>query len=130
MTERNVFETGRLWGRTLWGKDRFDRMEKSAEEMHPGFRDLSLVAWSLFSRPPLEPKVRSLCVVAALAALGREDELRLHVFGALSNGATPEEVTEAIMQITPYAGLPKGRSALLMAGKCFPEYRPPTDEPR
>jgi len=129
MAEKEVFETGRLWGRRLWGRERFDRMERSAEEIHPGFRDLALVAWSLFDRPPLEPKVRSLCIVAALAALGREDELRLHVFGALSNGATPEEVTEAIMQITPYAGLPKGRSALLMAKKCFSEYRPVTDKP-
>ena len=129
MKKDNLRETGKKMGQRLWGQAYFQRMESSGQEMNPGFWDLSLAAWALYDRPGLEPKIRSLCLVAALTALGRVDELRLHIFGALTNGASKEEIEEAIVQVAPYGGLPVARNALLAAKKAFAEYRPVADRP-
>lgn len=124
MKRMDYYETGRKMGEKLWGKSRFQKMEESGKELHPAFWDLAIGAWALFARPGLEPRIRSLCLVAGLTALGRQEELRLHIFGALNNGASQEEVEEAIVQMAPYAGLPVARRALIVAKKCFTEYQP------
>jgi len=66
----------------------------------------------LWNRPGLELKFRSLAVVAALTALGRPHELRIHLRGALNLGWTPEELREALLQIGGYAGFPAALDAL------------------
>ena len=129
MNQENLRESGKKMGQKLWGQAYFQRMENSGREMNPGFWDLALAGWALYDRPGLEPKIRSLCLVAALTAMGREEELRLHIFGALNNGATKEEIEEAIVQVAPYGGLPVTRTALMEARKTFSEYRPVTDRP-
>jgi len=129
MDQDNLRELGKNMGQRLWGQAYFQRMENSGKKMNEGFWDLALAAWSLYDRPGLETKIRSLCVVAALTALGREGELRLHIFGALNNGATKEEIEETIVQVAPYGGLPVSRNALLVAKKVFSEYRAVTDQP-
>src|ERR1700709_716696 len=53
---------------------------------------------SVWLRPGLDHKTRSLLNVCMLAALGKENELRLHVPGALRNGCTEEEVQEVLLQ--------------------------------
>ena len=115
MGQRDLREVGKRMGERLWGKSRFERMERSGRDMNEGFWDLALAAWALYDRPGLEPKMRSLCLVAALTALGREDELRLHIFGALNNGASKQEIEETIVQVAPYGGLPLARGALRVA---------------
>jgi alkylhydroperoxidase/carboxymuconolactone decarboxylase family protein YurZ len=124
MSDGEVLSVGRQMGEKIWGKERFARMEESGKEMHPAFWDIALTAWSLFARDELEPRIRSLCLVAALTVLGRTEELAIHTFGALNNGATPQEVQEAIVQTAPYGGLPTSRAALLTAKKCFERYQP------
>lgn len=124
MSDDNILDVGRHEGERIWGKERFARMEQSGKEMHPAFWNLALSAWSLFARDELEPRIRSLCLVAALTVLGRTGELRIHTFGALNNGATPQEIEEAIVQTAPYGGLPTAREALLTAKKCFEGYQP------
>lgn len=127
MNERDMYEKGREIGRKLWGKSRFDRMEKSAGVINPNFRDLALWTWGLYSNPVLELKTRCLCTVAALTVLGQEEELRMHIYGALNNGVSPEEIEAVIMQMAPYGGLPNGRGALLVAKNCFSNHQPPPD---
>lgn len=129
MQEKDRYQLGREMGQTIWGKARFDKMEQSGRELNPQFIDLALWTWSLFASPTLDLKTRSLCMVAALTALGQTEELRMHLFGALNNGASEQEIEEVIMQMAPYGGLPKARGALLAARKVFAEYQPITDRP-
>ncbi|MDP6099824.1 MAG: carboxymuconolactone decarboxylase family protein [Dehalococcoidia bacterium] len=124
MSDGDVLSVGRRMGEQIWGKERFGRMEDSGKEMHPAFWDIALTAWSLFDRAELEPRIRSLCLVAALTVMGRTEELAIHTFGALNNGATPQEIEEAIVQTAPYGGLPTSRAALITAKKCFDKYQP------
>ena len=65
-----------------------------------------------WSRPGLPVRDRSLITVALLAALGRHDELRGHLAGALNVGLSKEELVEALMHVGVYAGVPAAVSAL------------------
>ena len=64
-------------------------------------------AWgNVWQRPGLDLKTRSLITVAMLTALGKQQELKAHVRGALNNGATPEELREVMLHATVYCGFP------------------------
>ena len=64
-------------------------------------------AWGdVWQRPGLDLKTRSLITVAMLVALGKQQELKGHVRGALNNGATPEELREVMLHATVYCGFP------------------------
>ena len=65
-----------------------------------------------WSRPGLAVRDRSLITCALLAALGRHDELRGHLAGALNVGLSKEELVEALMHVGVYAGVPSAVSAL------------------
>ena len=127
MAQDDRRKVGTEMGGRIWGRSRFSRMEASGKEMSEAFWDFSLDAWALFARPQLDPRMRSLCMVAGLTAMGRDDELRMHIFGALNNGASQDEVIEAIIQMVPYAGIPRCRGAILTARSCFADYQPPAD---
>lgn len=69
----------------------------------------------LWSRPGLAIRDRSLATVAQLAALGKTDELRAHLVGALNVGLTRDELVEVLMQTAVYAGVPAANEALKVA---------------
>ena len=53
--------------------------------------------------------------LTALTALGREQEIELHVRGALRNGLTPEEIAEVLLHTAVYAGVPAANAAFAIA---------------
>lgn len=64
-------------------------------------------AWgTVWCRDGLDLKTRSLITVSMLTALGRAQELKGHVRGALNNGATPEEIREVLLHAAVYCGAP------------------------
>jgi 4-carboxymuconolactone decarboxylase len=63
----------------------------------------------------LDLKTRRLLTIAALVAMGKERQLRGHIGGALAQGITPEEITEAIVHLIAYCGFPSGLTALDIA---------------
>ena len=71
----------------------------------------------IWSRPGLAMRDRSLVTVAQLAALGRTDELRAHLRGALNVGLSQEELVEVLMQTAVYAGVPAANAALNAAAE-------------
>jgi 4-carboxymuconolactone decarboxylase len=80
-------------------------------------------AWGkIWARPGLELKVRSMLSIALLAALGKRDELRNHILGALNNGATKEEIQEVLLHTAVYAGFPAGLEAFREAKAFFDAY--------
>ena len=54
---------------------------------------------------------RSLITVAVLVALNRENELKIHLRGALNLGVSKEKIEEMILHIAHYSGFPTGVSA-------------------
>jgi len=105
---RGIEVTTKLWGARAGGQ------ELPAQKLAPDF--FMLVAQFCFgmfwSRPNLAIRDRSLCTVAQLAALGRTEELKAHLAGALNLGITREELIEVLMQTACYAGVPAAVQAL------------------
>ncbi len=66
----------------------------------------------VWNRPGLDLKYRSLVVVSVLAAIGQNEELKRHLHGALNLGWTVDELREALLQISGYAGFPAAHEAL------------------
>jgi len=75
----------------------------------------------VWSRPGLELRDRSMITVAALIVLGREQELRLHLRGALRVGITREQIREMILHLAHYAGWPIAVGASRVAQEVFAE---------
>jgi 4-carboxymuconolactone decarboxylase len=73
----------------------------------------------VWARPQLSPKERSLVTVAALTTSGNTDQLLFHLGLAKENGATEEELIEAIIHLAFYAGWPKAMSAMAVAKQVF-----------
>jgi 4-carboxymuconolactone decarboxylase len=63
----------------------------------------------------LDLKTRRLLTIAALVAMGKERQLRGHIGGALNQGISPEEITEALVHLIAYCGFPAGLTALDIA---------------
>ena len=76
-------------------------------------RDLSLfITGNLYSRTVLPLSERQMVAVAALAALQKVDELKIHLHGALNVGVSPRRCAEVIFQVGVYAGFPAVNAAL------------------
>jgi 4-carboxymuconolactone decarboxylase len=77
----------------------------------------------VWERKQLSKRDRSLITVAALTALYRPDQLRGHLWRALDNGVTQEEIIELITHLGFYAGWPNAGTAALIAKEVFKERR-------
>ncbi len=75
-------------------------------------------AWGdVWQRPGLDLKTRSLVTVAMLTALGKQQELKGHVRGALNNGATVQEIQEVLLHAAIYCGVPTSVEAFRTASE-------------
>ena len=75
----------------------------------------------VWERPQLSKRDRSLITVAALTALYRTDQLRVHIRRALDHGVTKEELGEIITHLAFYAGWPTAVNAALVAREVYEE---------
>jgi 4-carboxymuconolactone decarboxylase len=107
---RDYRERGLRLRREVLGDDHVDRsLARAGEDPMLGpVQDLvNEFGWgAVWARPGLERKVRSFLSIACLAAMGKPDELRAHLRGAVNNGATREEIREVILHAGVYCGLP------------------------
>ncbi|TAF87467.1 MAG: 4-carboxymuconolactone decarboxylase [Curvibacter sp.] len=79
---------------------------------------ITRAAWGdVWQRPGLDRKTRSLITVAMLTALGKQNELKGHVRGALNNGATVEEIQEVLLHAMVYCGVPAAVEAFRSANE-------------
>ena len=103
--------------RQVMGDAFVDRALGSADAFSQPLQDyVNQHAWgSTWLRDGLALKQRSLCTVAMLAALGRSQELKGHLRGAMNNGATLLEIREVLLHVGPYAGAPAAIEAFRAA---------------
>jgi 4-carboxymuconolactone decarboxylase len=99
------------------GDEHVDRAIATATAFTEPFQDfITRYAWGeIWSRPGLTRAERSIITLTALAALGREQELALHVQAALRNGLTPDQIGEVLLQVGVYAGVPAANRAFAVA---------------
>jgi 4-carboxymuconolactone decarboxylase len=121
-TEETAFERGERLRRRVLGDEHVDRSlaQRDGAEPTDFQRLLTEFGWgAVWSRPQLEPRIRSLITVGMLIALNRPDELRIHLRGALRNGVTEEELREEIIHSVPYCGFPAAVDASRVADEVF-----------
>jgi len=109
----DTYERGMRIRREVLGDEHVDRASESVTELTADFQDfLTRYAWGeIWSRPGLDRRTRSAITLTALTALGRFDELALHVRAARRNGLTSEEIAEVLLQCAVYCGVPAANSA-------------------
>ena len=109
--------------RAVLGDAHVDRAEANKTAFDADFqRFITETAWgSVWSRPGLDRRTRSLLTIAMMASLGREAELALHIRATPNTGASREDVKEVLMQVAVYAGVPAANSAVAVAKRTFAE---------
>jgi 4-carboxymuconolactone decarboxylase len=75
----------------------------------------------VWQRSALPPGVKSLAMVAMMAAAGHANELRVHIKGALKNGCTVEQIQEVLLLLTLYCGIPAANEAHRIAADVLRE---------
>lgn len=106
--DTDLFRQGLEIRRAVLGADYVDRSVATADDFMAAFQKLTTEwCWgALWSRPGLDRKTRSMLNLAMLTALNRPNEVRLHARGALTNGVTPDEIKEILLQTGIYCGIP------------------------
>jgi 4-carboxymuconolactone decarboxylase len=109
--------------REVLGDGHVDAAAKRASELTEDFQDLiTRYAWGeIWSRPGLERRARSLLTIGLLVALGREEELGMHLRAAVRAGVTPEEIRETLLHCAIYCGVPAANSAFAIAQRVLEE---------
>lgn len=118
-----LFERGLRTRREVLGADYVDAAIANADEFSLPLQQLvTQYAWGdIWNRPGLDRKTRSLLNLAMLTALNRPQEFRLHLRGALNNGASKEEVREVLLQAAIYCGAPAAMDSFRQAREVFRE---------
>lgn len=118
-----LFERGLEIRRAVVGSEYVDRSLASADEFNASLQAL-ITEWcwgSVWSRPGLDRRTRSVLNLGMIIALNRPAELALHVRGAARNGLTREEISEIVLQSAIYCGAPAALDASRVARKALDE---------
>ncbi len=103
--------------REVLGDEHVDAAIERTTDFTRDFQDLiTRYAWGeIWTRPGLDRRTRSCITLTALVALGRDEELEVHVRAALRIGLTPDEIKEVLLQSAIYCGVPAANSAFAIA---------------
>jgi len=117
------YERGMEVRRAVLGDAHVDRAIERTTPFTEPFQDLiTRYAWGdVWARPGLDRRTRSAITLAALVALGREDELAMHVRAALRNGLSADEIGEVLLQCAVYCGVPAANGAFAIAQRVLDE---------
>jgi 4-carboxymuconolactone decarboxylase len=109
--------------REVLGDEHVDRAIERTSGFTEDFQDLiTRYAWGeIWTRPGLDRRMRSAITMTALIAVGRFDELPMHVRAARRNGLTDDEIKEVLLQSAIYCGVPAANSAFAVAQRVLEE---------
>ena len=109
-------ELGREVVRSMLGEKHLEKLDaaENSAAFGSGMTELALESafGAIWTRPGLDRRYRSMVTIGVLVALHYPEELKNHIRAAMTNGFTPKEIEEAIMQTIPYAGFPAASQAM------------------
>jgi 4-carboxymuconolactone decarboxylase len=127
MAESELYRKGTEIRRQLMGAETVDKLANTVydDPMMQKFGDYAreAVFGMLWARPGLDLKTKALICVISDTAQGRWPELAMHVRMARNTGWSEDELSEALLHLCGYIGLPPVREALLTAREVFHEMR-------
>jgi 3-oxoadipate enol-lactonase/4-carboxymuconolactone decarboxylase len=122
-TLAEVRDAGMVVRRAVLGEAHVDRATTAVTELTREFQELiTTYAWgSIWTRPGLDRRSRSMVTLTALVARGHHEELALHLRAARTNGLSDEEITEVLLQTAIYCGVPDANTAFRIAQRVLGE---------
>ena len=129
MAKSETYQKGEALRRRLMGDAAVEASARGvySDPVMQKFLDVAIenVFGALWTRPGLDLKTRALICVVSDTCTGREPELALHLRMALRQGWTEDELTEVLLHLSGYVGVPIIREAMMLASKVFKEPRGP-----
>ncbi|KAM0747255.1 CMD-domain-containing protein [Meredithblackwellia eburnea MCA 4105] len=119
---KRIYDEGMIMRRKVMGDAYVDAaLARGGSEFASHAQTLATeAAWgTVWTRPGLELKQRSLITITLLASTGKMTELKGHVVGGLRNGLTETEIRETLLQVLVYAGCPAGLEAFRAADEAI-----------
>ena len=117
------FESGLKTRKEVLGSDYVENSIRNATDFDRPFQEfITSSAWDgVWNRGPLDRNTKSLITLSVLVALRAEDEIALHLRGAINNGLTPDEIMAMLIHASVYAGVPSSLTGVRIAKKVFSE---------
>ena len=125
-TVQEVRDAGMAVRRQILGDVHVDRAATATTDLTRDFQDLiTQYAWgTIWTRPGLDRRSRSLITLTALVARGHHEELAMHLRAARTNGVSLEEIKELLLQTAIYCGVPDANTAFRIAQQVLDEEQP------
>jgi 3-oxoadipate enol-lactonase/4-carboxymuconolactone decarboxylase len=119
-----TYYAGMAVRREVLGDAHVDRAVATTNEFTADFQELiTRYAWgTIWTRPGLDRRSRSLITLTALIARGHHEELAMHLRAARRNGLTNDEIKELLLQTAIYCGVPDANSAFHIASEVLTDY--------
>lgn len=119
----DLFEKGLSIRKAVLGEEYVNRALSNVNSFNRPLQELvTKYCWGeVWGRPGLDRKQRSMLNIAMLSILNRPHELKAHVRGAITNGMTPQEISEVLLQVMIYAGVPAAVDSFRIAGEALKE---------
>jgi 4-carboxymuconolactone decarboxylase len=115
------YRTGMNTRRSVLGDAHVDRASSAATDFDQPFQEMITEgAWgTVWSRPTISKRERSMITIALLAALGHDEEVAMHVRATANTGASREDICDALLHVAIYAGVPAANRAFKIAKHVF-----------
>jgi 4-carboxymuconolactone decarboxylase len=122
--ENPMFKAGFENRKAVLGAEHVEKSWAAADDFNRPMQELvTEYCWgAVWGRDDLPRKTRSLLNIAMLTALNRPHELKIHVAGALRNGATVEEIRGVLLQAAIYCGVPAALDSFRVASEAIKGY--------
>ena len=119
--DNELYKKGMSTRRSVLGDEHVDKAIKATTDFDRDFQEyITSGAWGMvWDRPGLTKRERSLITVALLAALGHDEELKLHLKATRNTGASTNDVKEVLLHTAVYAGVPVANNAFKIAKELF-----------
>ena len=120
-SHKDRYTDGLKTRREVLGAEYVDKGMAAVDDFNAPFVDLlNTYCWNdVWNRPGLPRQTRSMLNLAMLSALGRSQELKLHINGALNNGLSKEDIREVFLQVAIYCGVPAAVESFRCAKEVF-----------
>jgi 4-carboxymuconolactone decarboxylase len=121
--DSDTYKRGAEVRKWLMGEQRFAQAQARRTAFTEEWMDFvnQYAFGEVWARPGLDKKTRHMLTIAMLTALGRLEELEVHLSLTPNSGVSRDEVREVLMQAAIYAGVPAAMSAFNRANKVFTE---------
>ncbi len=121
--DKATYDKGLEIRRAVLGNEYVDRALARADSFNQPLQDLvTEYCWgAVWGREGLSRRDRSMINLAMISILNRGHELKAHVRGALTNGLSKEEISEVLLQVAIYGGVPAAVDSFRLANEAFAE---------